>query len=96
VSQGEDEEPLTPQIKKPRLQEPDEESNPKPLLVEHDEERQPKPGSSLIEIDEESNSSQDLQPRRTARMVTEMKEDQKGVLRECLFYMQKSLQRYMS
>ncbi|KAL4233992.1 Bromodomain containing protein 7 [Mactra antiquata] len=46
------------------------------------------------ELGEESNSSQDIQPpRRSVRQVVEVKEDTKGVLRECLLYIQKYLQR---
>jgi len=53
----------------------------------------------LLDHDEGSNSSQDIQSslsvRRSARQpVGEApKEDEKGVLRECLFYIQKNLQR---
>jgi len=55
----------------------------------------------LLDLDEGSNSSQDIQSslsvRRSARQpVGEApKEDEKGVLRECLFYIQKNLQRYV-
>ncbi|XP_052816064.1 bromodomain-containing protein 7-like [Mya arenaria] len=50
----------------------------------------------LLDLDEGSNSSQDLPvPRRSVRETAGEvpREDEKGVLRECLFYMQKSLQR---
>lgn len=47
----------------------------------------------LLDLDEESNSSQDIHPRRSSRQVLEVKEDEKGVLRECLLYIQKYLQR---
>lgn len=89
-----------PQVKKQRIMDNDEESNSSQDLQPRRSARQTESyeqqikKSHLIDHDEESNSSQDLQPRRSARQTVEVKDDEKGVLRECLFYIQKHLQRY--
>ncbi|XP_053402516.1 bromodomain-containing protein 7-like [Mercenaria mercenaria] len=60
---------------------------------EEEDTYEPPSKRALLDIDDESNSSQDIQPRRSSRQVAEVKEDTKGVLRECLHYIQKHLQR---
>ena len=45
-----------------------------------------------LDLDEDSNTSQELKPRRALRQVRQVPDDEKGILKESLMYIHRKIQ----